>query len=378
MSPTRTQRNLGLPTGTETLQLRQAHHVQLVGATLQQLFERWGYTPAETPLVDYAEPYRTLLSDQAARETYRAIDRQGELLLIRPDTTLFLAKQLGVHLQAEELPVRVCYADQVVRVEGELAISRRESYQAGIELIGVPGIEGDAEILLLLESALRALRVTGAVLHVGSHAVVAHACRWAGSAIADAAAAAMLHRALRLRDRATLHELLTTGGATADRALVVEDLLLTIRPTHELATLPAQVLTAGGAPLADLGQLLALVAAAREDQQADEAGSIGSATVEEIRLDLSEVGGHDYYTGIAFGTYLPHAAGAIARGGRYDSLLRTFGFDAPSVGFSIYPRKLALPPDEQLPTVGRAVGKSFADRLSDARRRRAGGERVAL
>jgi ATP phosphoribosyltransferase regulatory subunit len=99
-----------------------------------------------------------------------------------------------------------------------------------------------------------------------------------------------------------------------------------------------------------------------------------------VRLDLSEVGSRSYYTGVSFQAYVDRLDSAIASGGRYDSLLASFGFSAPSVGFSMLPRKIASLREEksELPSVERAGGKSFAERYRAAQKAHKEGRRASL
>lgn len=345
---------LRLPLGTETMQLHEAARHRRITRILEDRFEGWGYTPVETPLVDYVEIYRPLLSEASMRDTYRTVDRQGEILAVRSDITLFLAKQLGLHLCAEELPVRVWYSDQIVRAEAEDEIARNEYQQAGLELVGLTGIEAEAEVILILQETLAALGLEDAVIHLGTHRVVAAVAGEHG--IGDDRTALMdlidhiRHRRPVVEGRGfTAHEeelLRFIGSIGAFRKNLKRwDLSAAVRGAAQ--------------ELVDLGDLL------------DERPA--------IRIDTSELGAHDYYTGISFGAYHHGSTAAIARGGRYDSLLGYFGFDAPSVGFSMFTRKL---PRSVQSTNGResvaAAGETFRDRVAAARGAHRAGARVHL
>jgi ATP phosphoribosyltransferase regulatory subunit len=112
---------------------------------------------------------------------------------------------------------------------------------------------------------------------------------------------------------------------------------------------------------------------------------------ERLRVDLSEVGVQPYYTGVVFRAYIPGTDAEIASGGRYDELLGTFGFDAPSVGFSLIPGKVdsartttgtsdgrAKAGLKDLPGAAKAEGNTLRERYENARQRRRTGERVQL
>ena len=358
MSSPQHYRQLSLPTGTETLQLQEAARHRRVTRALEDLFSRWGYDPAETAMVDYFDVYRRLLRDEDVKQMYRAVDRQGEILALRADTTLFLAKQLGLHLTAADLPVRVSYSDQIVRAEDRHDISNNEYQQAGIELVGVAGTDGDAEVLMLAAEALDALGLDDAVLHVGSHAVVT-ACAEAAGMSGDLLANAVRRRAfdgddlVAVRSAGLADFLAFIGSPNAFRDAVATGT-------------PPSVSSAASHLLSVLDTVMEILPDPWRDR---------------IRVDLSELGAYHYYTGVAFGAYIPSSNAAVLRGGRYDRLLQAFGFDAPSVGFSLFTRKLpptvladhhdAAPPEH-------ATGDDLTARVASARSLQAQGKRVYL
>ncbi len=349
MSSPQHYRNLSLPTGTETLQLHEAARHRRITRALDDLFSQWGYDPAETALVDYFDVYRRLLSDEDIQHMYRAVDRQGEILTLRADTTLFLAKQLGLHLTDDDLPVRVFYADQIVRAEDRHDISNNEYQQAGIELVGVQGPEGDAEVLFLAVEALGALHLTDAVIHVGSHALTAACAEHIGIETAQ------------LGDLLRRREFHNPELAELDPSL--RRLAEFIGPQSDFEALIDQIATTAPRVAAAGEELVTVVKLLQE--------IVPEEWRDRIRIDVSELGAYHYYTGIAFSAYIPDSNAAILRGGRYDRLLQAFGFDAPSVGFSLFTRKLPATvfetdATEHAPEVAR--GDTLAARIADARR----------
>ncbi len=342
------------------MHLRESARHRRITRILEDRFELWGYAPVETPLVDYVEVYRELLPEPRLRDTYRVVDRQGEVLAVRSDTTLFLAKQLGLHLTTEELPVRVWYNDQIVRAEEEDEIAANEYQQAGLELVGSNGIESDMEVLVILQDTLQALDLGDAAIHLGSHRIIEEAARTSSGGTSaggntDSADAEQL-RSVVSRRRPIPEEF----GVPRD----VEELLRFIGSPEAFRKLLSGLTLPG--PVRHAGEALLERALPLDHTPA-------------IRIDTSELGAHDYYTGIAFGVYHPGSTAAIARGGRYDELLGHFGFDAPSVGFSMFTRKFPCAtqehPHESLPA---APGKTFTERLARARESHNRGERMHL
>jgi len=324
MSNGQTDRRLSLPTGTETLHLREVSRHRRISRRLADLFEAWGYRPVDTPIVDYYEVYRRLLNDDDIRQTYRAVDRQGEILMLRSDTTMFLAKQLGLHLTPEELPMRGYYDTQIVRAEEKHDISRNEFQQAGVELVGVPGSDGDREILVLAFESLNALGVSAPVIHVGSHAVIETILPLVDEDSRPDLVAAVKQRRF-------------SQPPVSDLPGELQKLLRFIGTPDEFAALLSDI----GAVLGDAtNDALRYLQETARGAVAIVHGDGSAPAGDALRIDLSELGSHGYYTGLAFAAYLGEGNTAVLRGGRYDRLLQAFGIDAPSVGFSMFPRKL--------------------------------------
>lgn len=360
--------HLRLPRGTESLILEEAARHRALSHRLEKLYDSWGYLPAQTPVVDFAELYQPLLPEESSRQAYRLIDREGELLMLRADITLFLAKQLGMRLSEEELPVRVCYSDTILRYEARHDISKNEFYQSGAELIGVPGADGDLEVLLLLEEALEATGTGRYALHIGS------------SALLDATVASLregnagdVRELILSRSFDRLEELLARQEVDGDRRDALRRLYGTVGTPQEIrefvGSLAEQLLPE------ERGALDHLLSVGERLLHLREPG-----VESPVRIDLSEVGSRSYYTGIAFQAYVDRLDGAIASGGRYDSLLAFFGFSAPSVGFSMLPRKIASLSQErrQLDPAEKAPGATLEERYRRAREQRRAGGRVHL
>ncbi len=343
-------RRLSLPTGTETLRLREASRQRRIALQLDSLFEAWGYVPVETPLVDYFEVYRRLLRDNDIRQIYRAVDRQGEILALRSDTTIFLAKQLGLYLSPEELPVRVHYNEQIVRAEEKHDISSNEYQQAGVELVGLPGSEGDAEILTLAMESLRALGVKETVLHAGSHSVLEEVLVAVSSDVSKNDGQDDLRDTLPTAIKARYFD----GPPFSLLPGQYQNLLRFIGSREELE---AVMQHEGPDYTPELTETL---------QSLIQTISTVESTSGTVRIDFSELGSHGYYTGLAFAVYLPDGNTAVLQGGRYDSLLVSFGIDAPSVGFSMFPRKLPADTMELRDTSERAP-QTLDDRVRAGR-----------
>jgi ATP phosphoribosyltransferase regulatory subunit len=368
---------LQVPAGSTTLFHADALMHRRVTQVLNSLFESWGYMPVQTPLLDYAAPYHGLIADEDLEHTHHLIGRDGAVLILRSDVTLFLAKQLSTFLRDSEESFRYCYADTIVRHQEDDDIARNEYFQAGAELIGVSGQDGDAEILLLLAESLLALNQPCAALHVGSRAFF-NAC------FADVSLdlRAELARCVRTRNFDFLKELLRdcadSGALTRWKAEpeAVPGLACAIFSTICSADRASEVLKDYELFLPDdalheltyiikLLQLITLL-----------------SPPSDFRFDPSEIGNQTYHSGIAFKVYSPGLDSALAMGGRYDTLLSQLSCPRPAVGFSIMLSKLHSKKNAEKELVPETLQNTefpdFANRYRHASVLRREGRKVCL
>ena len=358
---------LRTPGGTTSLFFEEAHRHRHLLRLAEDHFISWGYLPVLTPVIDYFETYRSLLSHEQEDYSYRFPDRGGKLLMLRSDVTLFLAKQMG--LSRGPLPRRVYYADSVIRHQEEEEIASDESFQSGAELIGLSGLNGDLEILTMLYDLLEAMRIRDWRMHIGSRALF--------DAILEARVnPALARELLEIRDGQELEKLFDDADLNASRQRV--RLLMFLGEVEEFVDCAADLTSSLGIPGNDgpdavveaINHLVSLAECLK-----------GLVSCENIRMDLSVTGAQSYYSGFTVMAYARGANTAIASGGRYDNLLGSFGNSAAAAGFSMLMRKIEplseYAAESEMP-VSRARGATLATRHRDAKRRRRNGERVTL
>ena len=364
---------LDQPSGTEGLQLRETwNHKRLVGE-LSALMERWGYLPIRTPVLDYYDAFAPLLSDGHTGAMYRLIDREGDILAVRPDATLFLAKQVARILRSDDLPVRVYYAETILRPDDRRNISRNEFFQIGAELIGNGTTDGDLEVAVLLMQLLDSVLPEQSVLHIGSRVLADEVTGTLSEPDAEA-----FRRALALHDDPTCRSVLAVSDVGAESADTIMGFLLTIGTAAETGTALAVLER-------ELGRVRGSLSA-RFLEEARRLIHIAKVLEElygggRIRVDPSETGSQGYHSGVAFQAYAPGAEAAVASGGRYDTLYGHFGLETPAVGFSIMLRRLERLKDTGgLPTIEqvKADGRKFLDRLREAEEARRFGRNTSL
>jgi ATP phosphoribosyltransferase regulatory subunit len=291
-----------------------------IAETLLEVFERWGFARVITPAFEYEETLALGLGGAGRAAAIRFVEpASGQVVALRPDITPQIARLIATRFRDEPGAVRLAYEGTVVRLE-RAGRGQRELIQAGVELAGVEGPAGDVEVIALGVAALAAAglpRPTIDLGHLGLAREVFAALELPETVVAEA------RRRVAKRDASGLAEVLREARGPA--AVVKFAGLL-----PELAGAAPAVLAkaAKSAPtkgikraLADLGAIV----------QAIEARGLEA----ELHVELGEVRGFDYYTGVRFQAFVPGAADAVLAGGRYDNLLARYGRPSPAVGFAI-------------------------------------------
>lgn len=292
-----------LPSGVRDFLPRAAARRRALAEATLEVFEAWGYARIITPAFECADVLeRGLGGDQAA---IRFVEPgTGEIVALRPDITPQIARVVATRMG--EGPHRLCYEGAVTRL---VESGQREILQAGIELIGAP--DGDAEVLAVAAAALAAAQLPEVRLDIGHVAPARHVLDAAG----DKREA--LTRALARKDRAGIRAL--SLGPLAE---ALATLWGPAGPTLEkAAALPWP--TSVHAALSGLRAVI------------ESFHALAGDAAPPISIDLGDLRGFDYYTGVRFAGYATGAADAVLRGGRYDELLGRYGKPATATGFAI-------------------------------------------
>jgi len=297
-----------IPPGTRDVLPDEMRELRALSERLRGAFEGAGYAEVWTPALEYEQVLRAG-DERAAGAGYRLFDEHGEVLALRSDMTIPIARVVAGRMGDSEPPLRLCYfahAYREARAAGEL----REFLQGGVELVGVPGAEGDAEVVAL---TLDALDEAGLSRHrVGIGDAGLYRSLLASLAVPEELHQPLLERLSR-RDLAGLaRDVAELGLPRGDREL--------------LATLPelrggAEVLERAGEAVEELRALHA------ELERRDAA--------DRVIYDLGLVRELGYYTGAVFEVYDPAVGFALGGGGRYDELIGRFGRPLPACGIAL-------------------------------------------
>lgn len=306
-----------LPSGMRDLLPPKAAEQSRVGARVMKSFENFGYGRVWLPLFEYAGILERTAS--GVGNALRFVEPEsGEVVALRSDMTPQVARLVSTRYANAPRPVRLCYQGSVLRRRHERARTESQVVQAGVELIGKQGLDGDFEVLEVLAAAIRNTGLTRAVLDLG-HAAIAQSLLRGVPSMARRG----LMEALSAKDSAELSRRAYGAGLNAHQTRA----FVALAELHGDSAVwnEAERVLAGTAAHAPVLELRALFEQVRQ-----------AHLFSEIVVDLGEVRGFNYYTGPLFHVLAFGPGEPIASGGRYDTLLPRFGLpETPSAGFAV-------------------------------------------
>jgi len=304
-----------LPEHIEDLLPADARKLERLRRVVLDKFSRHGYELVMPPLLEYLESLLSGTGHDMDLATFKLVDQlSGRTMGVRADTTPQVAR-IDAHLLNRQGVTRLCYAGSVLHTLPAGLGKSRQPFQAGAEIYGYAGLAADIEIQQLMVDVLLELGVSGVQLDIGHPAIFRSLIDAAGVS-PDVAEQAFV--ATEAKDIPALRALVPVLGESAQALLLLPQLY------------------GESAVLAD--------ASARLPKTARITGSLAQlAEVErhfsrqgiQVSIDLGELGGFNYESGISFSAYARGAADAVARGGRYDEVGKAFGRARPATGFSM-------------------------------------------
>lgn len=308
-----------LPKGVKDFLPNKAAKIEFLQKTLLDTFHLWGFRPVLPPALENLDVLEQGLGNGLREKTFRFDDRQsGRLVAFPPDITPQVARIVATRMQSLPLPLRLCYNGRVLRHTEQQAGKDREIFQAGVELIGLPDAEADAEMIAMAVDALQALGASDFTIDIGQ---VEFFRGIMNELDLDAATLARLRDAIGRKDTSGLRQLL--------EPLDISDI-----QKEELLSLPRLF---GGREVLDQADRVVRTASARKalDNLAAVLQVLETYQVDPyVTFDLGEIRGLDYHTGITFQGFLPGLGRAVCSGGRYDNLTARYGRPLAATGFT--------------------------------------------
>jgi ATP phosphoribosyltransferase regulatory subunit len=319
-----------IPPGTRDVLPDEMRELRRLHLALIDVFEARGYGEVATPAIEYDEVLARG-DGRTADSAYRFFGERGELLALRSDMTVPIARLAATRYASAEPPLRFCYIANAFRAVRPQRGQMREFAQAGVELIGAPAPQGTAEVVEVLEAALDAAGLQRAVIGLGD---------------------ADLYR-----------QLLAEFGVEGE----ARDSVLERLATHDLVGLEAELSALEGIDEEQCATCVALSQLRGGREALEEARGLGGEAVERatarigetfealeargvagrVQIDLGLLRDLGYYSGAILEVYDPALGHVLGGGGRYDRLMKRFGLDLPAAGFALYMERVHVAQAEE-------------------------------
>jgi len=308
-----------LPKGVRDFLPLKAAKVEYLQQQLQQVYAAWGFRPVLTPQLEYLDVLELGLGEGLRERTFRFDDRHsGRMLALPPDMTPQIARIVATRMSELPLPLRLCYSGRVLRHTEQQAGKDRDIFQSGAELIGIDNPEADAEMIAMAIAALAAVGADEFTIDIGQ-----------------------VEFFRGVMDGLPLNPQLTEQVADAilrkdssELKLLLERSELSDNTCEEILALPRlyggrEVLVRAEQAVGNERSRKALDSLNRVLDVLDIYG-----VLDHVTIDLGELRGLNYHTGVTFQGFLSGVGRTVCSGGRYNNLTAKYGFSAPATGFT--------------------------------------------
>ncbi len=303
------------PEGTRDLLFDECVAQRYIENKLTDIFLKHGYTEVVTPGLEFFDVF-TLKSRYFAQESmYKLTDAKGRLMVLRPDSTMPIARLVATRLREEPLPLKLFYNQSIFMVNPKNSGRDDEFAQSGIEIIGGDGTAADYEALVL---AIQSLSVCADEfrLEMGESSIFRLLVAELGI---DSDEADNIQALIDTKNYPALSDTLSSYSGDAAEAL------------RALPTL------FGGSEVFDIAEKYMITSELKSKLSSLKKiyDALADSGINEIKVDLGLVHKNNYYTGIIFRGFVEGYGSPVLSGGRYDNLIGDFGRDVPAVGFAV-------------------------------------------
>lgn len=313
---------ISLPQGVRDILPEESLKISLVESRLLEVFYKHSFSRVITPLLEYVDILSLGMGEELKERVLKFIDPStGRVVAIRPDITPQIARVAASRMRDYGLPLRLCYNENVIRYQDLRDGKSREVLQVGAEYISEEATpEADAGMISMAIEALEATGLKDFKIDIGDVGFLKAIL--SGLNVSDQGAR-VIKEAIAKKDAAGLNLVLDGLGVkfTPDERELLTS-LTTLYGEEEVIDKASAFLKNGPAleVLKNLRNIFDIIA--------------GKGFKDRLTIDLGEVRGFDYYTGLIIEGFASGFGKAILSGGRYDNLLKKYGYNCAATGFA--------------------------------------------
>ncbi len=306
--------NWQLPEGIDELTGDEAIAFEITRRELLDLYQSWGYNIVVPPMIEYSDTL-VLNSKSIDDKTFKFLDSASTRMLgVHSDITPQIARIDSKNAEPNGIS-RYCYINAILQTKADDFYASRSPIQAGAELYGYKGIDADIEVIVLMLSSLELLNITNITLSLGNTAIFNALCASANLEIKDVTVLRDIFKRKSVPDLESFLSKNKIKDADKFKSLISLD-------GNEEVLEKANGIFKSIPTIVDAINDLVKLNEFFKDQSID------------VMFDLGEVKAYEYHDGIVFAAYSDKFSKAIAQGGRYDALSKSFDSNREATGFS--------------------------------------------
>ncbi|MDG2380658.1 MAG: histidine--tRNA ligase [Pirellulaceae bacterium] len=297
-------------------------------ATAQRVYRSFGYSPIDTPVLEYLEILQGKGGDESDRLMYSFEDHGGRAVGMRFDLTVPLARFVAQHVGQLGVPFKRYHIAKVWRGENTHRGRYREFMQCDFDTIGTESLTADIETVLVIHDLIQAIGMDGFQIRFNNRKVLSGLLAKLDLSDQSTAVLRALDKLPKIGHDKVVAEMRSVAGTTEQQANEILS-LAQLEGSNEQILSQLEPLVAGN----EEGE--SGVAALR---QVVEGASAAGVAAEKLRVDVSIARGLDYYTGTVVETFLTELPeiGSVCSGGRYDDLASVYTKQRlPGIGASL-------------------------------------------
>jgi len=295
--------------------------------TARRVYRSYGFSPIDTPALEYLEILAGKGSDETDRQMYR-FEHGGRQVGMRFDLTIPLARFAAQHIGKLGTPFKRYHIAPVWRGENTQAGRYREFVQCDFDTIGTESVASDVETALVIHDLLKAIGIERFQVRINNRQILNGLLEQLGLLDRSQAVLRAIDKLEKLGPDIVDEELQRVGGLTAEQATTVLGLCNMNGDSNELLSQLEHALVGNDSGMAGVSRLHAII----DGLQA------AGVSEDRYRVDVTIARGLDYYTGVVFETLLQDlpSIGSVCSGGRYDNLAGLYTKQhLPGIGASL-------------------------------------------
>lgn len=312
--------SFGIPQGMRDILADESCKRTVLLEKLRYYMQSCGFSRIETPLFEYYELFSEEISPIDDENIIKTIDRDGRVVVLRPDMTIPTARVVATKLKGEQKPLKLFYIGNVYRAGKKNRGAARELCQIGAEIYGGVGKWPDIEIISMAKECFNEAKVSDYKIDIGHVGIIKG-----------------IFKELNIpeKEKSSIMALISEKNLV-ELEKEVSMLDINERYMDIICKLPRFF----GSPEDIFKGIDEIIINNTVKESVDylfeiyeKSKKMGLAS--NLIIDAGMTGNMKYYTGLIFKAYVRGASSAVISGGRYDDLLGKLGSSCPAAGFAV-------------------------------------------